>query len=189
MHMYYILYIYIRIYYEHNFQINMPKGSRLHIFHWLGRIAADMLNFLIQSLGLTYLSTAIATKVKTEAATDIPWTKPLICTLYFQKAILKGKWNSQSSERSYMYVLISLKFRRERHEIRCNCFPKRSREQSMFPIIFINIFRALFFQYINNVVYTVVSTFYTLINILHLLTYLNPHNKLGSFIIHLIYIF
>lgn len=34
--------------------------------------------FLDSDFVLTYLSTAIATKVKTEAATDIPWTNPLI---------------------------------------------------------------------------------------------------------------
>ena len=39
----------------------------------------------IQSLVLTYLSTAIATKVKTEAATDIPWTKPLILHIVLPK--------------------------------------------------------------------------------------------------------
>ena len=41
--------------------------------------------FWIQSLVLTYLSTAIATKVKTEDATDIPWTKALILHIVLPK--------------------------------------------------------------------------------------------------------
>lgn len=41
--------------------------------------------FWIQSLVLTYLSTAIAAKVKTEAAMDIPWTKPLILHIVLPK--------------------------------------------------------------------------------------------------------
>ena len=44
-----------------------------------------MPTFLECILVLTYLSTAIATKVKTEAATEIPWTKPLILHIAFPK--------------------------------------------------------------------------------------------------------
>jgi hypothetical protein len=60
--------------------------------------------YLDSELLLTYLSTAIATKVKTEAATDIPWTNPLILHIMLPNGQPEREMK-QSLKRSFYSML------------------------------------------------------------------------------------
>lgn len=67
-------------------------------------------------LVLTYLSTAIATKVKTDAATDTPWMNPLILHIVLPKG--HPEREIETVFEKIILFLISQKIWTEKHEIK-----------------------------------------------------------------------